>query len=452
MLKAHYHRQKTLYALVIFWAICGALLPSVVAIGVSLVTFILLFRSNDFTKVLLAFTTLLIYSDSRAGMFEFAVNAKIGFILLFALLVISKWKHLKNRSNKLFRYFLPFLIFGIITSFWSHDFTVGIQKSISYGLVFFLVPLVVNAAADKEYFGLDMILYFLVFLTAGLVINLILPDFATLIGRYRGLLGNPNGLGIFLTILYTIYYQVNSKIGLSRKNRNLHFLFLIVFTVSLLLTGSRTSIFALGVFLMFMQLRHFSNVFMVVFFIGFVISYQYLLSALPSVVQSLGLEEYFRLETLEEGSGRFVAWNFAWEKIQEVYFTGGGFGYTEFIYRFNFRELSRLGHQGNAHNSYLTIWLNTGLIGLALYIIGLIRSLLDCSWRSSLALPILFSILFSSFFESWLSASLNPFTPIFLISFTLLFLDKSSGSPKKESLDQEEVPPNTKSSLQGHVG
>ena len=49
-------------------------------------------------------------------------------------------------------------------------------------------------------------------------------------------------------------------------------------------------------------------------------------------------------------------------------------GATELLYKENYQLLSRLGHQGNAHNSFLTIWYDTGIIGLLGFITGLLLS------------------------------------------------------------------------------
>lgn len=171
-------------------------------------------------------------------------------------------------------------------------------------------------------------------------------------------------------------------------------------------------------------------------FLFFIIGYEYFLIQLPQLIGFFGLEEYFRIETLEEGSGRFVAWNFAWERIQDVFFVGGGFGHTEFVFDLYSDQLSKLGHQGNAHNSYLTIWLDTGLIGIVLFLFGLVRAIANSVAGSSYTLPIMYGVLFSTFFESWLSASLNPFTSLFLISLTSLAVANSYQG--NESLIQKE--------------
>jgi hypothetical protein len=54
------------------------------------------------------------------------------------------------------------------------------------------------------------------------------------------------------------------------------------------------------------------------------------------------------------------------------------------------------------------------------YIAALVRSFYAGYKRSPSAIPALFAILFSAFFESWLTASLNPFTIQCIIIMTML--------------------------------
>jgi len=154
---------------------------------------------------------------------------------------------------------------------------------------------------------------------------------------------------------------------------------------------------------------------------GFIlIGYEVLFQNFELIVKSLGLDDYFRIKTLETGSGRNIAWTFAWEKIQENFFFGKGFAYDELLYSSHYEELSIKGHQGNAHNSFLTIWINTGVFGLFFFIRAILATFFVAAKNSRYAFPILFAVAFSANFESWLAASLNPFTFLFLMMMTIL--------------------------------
>ena len=436
MILDHLKNYRDLYGITLVWLLLGAALPKLLAAGVVVVSYLLILRTRDLSKIFFSFLTILIFSDSRSRVFAFAETAKIGIVLLLLCFIIINWEEFKNVPNKVFTFFLPFLFFAVTASIWSENNLVSIQKSLSYSIVFFIVPLLfVRSNDENSSFKRDLIVYFFLVLTAGLLVHLVLPNFTTLVGRYRGLLGNPNGLGIFLTVMFSIVYLIRNKIGKAFEEDGFRYMFYLVFIVSLLLSGSRTSLISIVIFLLFNKLRYLSNSVAILLFIGLVFSYEILISNLPAMIEYLGFAEYFRLDTIEEGSGRFIAWNFAWIQIQNVFFAGGGFGHTEYIFTQFYNELSRLGHQGNAHHSFLTIWLDTGLIGIVLFALGLFRSVYKSIGASPYALPIIFSILFSAFFESWLAASLNPFTSLFLIALTLM-MTKDSQNSNDQTLDE----------------
>jgi O-antigen ligase len=153
-----------------------------------------------------------------------------------------------------------------------------------------------------------------------------------------------------------------------------------------------------------------------------VISYEFILLNMFDLLHAAGLGKFFRFETIEGGSGRLVAWQEAWRHIQRNFYLGKGFYYDEYLFnlpRIAFK-LSRAGHQGGVHNVFLTFWLNTGLFGLILYFGGLIVTVIRASKWSRLAVPVLFAALFLANFESWLVASLNPFTIQLFIILTIL--------------------------------
>ena len=368
----------------------------------------------------------LLFSDSYLIPLSFAATAKIGSILILLIYILSNFDQFKLFNNKVFLYFLPFLAYAVLASSWSTEPFTALQKSVSYGIVFFCIPLLFQRALSQNPdFKRDLICGYGVFLFAGIGLWLISPDAGTLAGRFRGLMGNPNGMGTLSTVLVIMVFILRREQKNAPRIDNQTWAFFLVSTgISLFLCGSRTALFAIILFFVFNRLRYFTNFGTLALFVGILLSYNYILTNLPIIITALGLEEYLRLDTLEEGSGRFIAWNFAWEQIQYNYFIGGGFGYTEYIYKEFYHYLSQLGHQGNAHNSYLTLWLDTGLVGILLYALGFMRSVFVASKASFFAFPVFYAILFSANFESWLAASLNPFTSLFLISLVLLLQQK----------------------------
>ncbi|MBT6514044.1 MAG: O-antigen ligase family protein, partial [Crocinitomicaceae bacterium] len=185
-------------------------------------------------------------------------------------------------------------------------------------------------------------------------------------------------------------------------------------------TGSRGALMSLIVLILLNEIFKLSpwiGLLLIVLFVGI---YEFLINYLISTMIDLGLKEELRLDKIEEASGRIIAWTFAWNNIQDSFFIGQGFGYDRHLTRINFMKLSKLGHEGGVHNSFLMIWLNTGLLGLIAWLRGMFLVVIKGSKKSKVAIPILISVFLSAFFEGWFVGSLNPFTPFFLIIMTVL--------------------------------
>jgi O-antigen ligase len=211
-----------------------------------------------------------------------------------------------------------------------------------------------------------------------------------------------------------------------------YFIAAIILT-SVLLSSSRNCLGSILVFLFFIRFYKISYYYGFIIVIISAIIFQFINENLISIINSLGLGEYMRVEHLDDGSGRIVAWAFAWAEIQRNFFIGQGFGYDKQYFAAHREFLMSLGHQGGVHNSYLTVWLNTGLIGLILFLVAYIRMFIKAASINYLAIPTMFAIMFSISFESWASSSLSPFTVIFLLIITLLQYDKNE-NPAEENL------------------
>ncbi|PCJ83885.1 MAG: hypothetical protein COA57_10375 [Flavobacteriales bacterium] len=201
--------------------------------------------------------------------------------------------------------------------------------------------------------------------------------------------------------------------------------------LSLVLSQARTSLFTVLIFFFFNYLYKYSAFLGFLIFLISMFIYQVVLNNIIEIILFLNLEEYLRIDTIEGGSGRYMAWDLAWKNIQKNFFIGKGFVFATDLFHRNYVPLSKLGHEGGVHNSYLNFWLDTGLIGLILYIGGFFMLFIKAAKRNKVALPIMYAVLFSITFESWLTASLNPFTIIFVMIVTLFFIDNESVS--KES-------------------
>ena len=235
----------------------------------------------------------------------------------------------------------------------------------------------------------------------------------------RGVFGNPNGLGIFSTLMLVLVVSGREYFkGFFSKN-DLRWM-VIPIMAAVILSGSRTSIMAAILFLLFVRFFRSSP------FLGFIVllvagvAVELISHNVAAIVEALGLSGYFRIETLDEGSGRYVAWAFAWEAIQERFWLGRGFAFDEWIMDVNQDFLNTLGHQGGVHNTYLILWLNTGLLGLLAFFRAFFLLFIRAAKHTPVAIPAMLLVMFSIALESWLAASLNPFTILLLTSLVLM--------------------------------
>lgn len=413
--------QAKFYLLLLLWVIIGIYGDVLVYGFIPLI--LILFRMNErYQEIFLGFVLILILSDNLEPQMAFAKTFKnLNIVLLFAFFIsdINNFKPV----NRLFVSFIPFFLMAIFClTFAGPNFSSGIQKTLSYILLFISVPNYVVRIYKEQ--GVDFLKNLLFLLLTLIIVGFLLRFISLNIafshgGRFRGLFGNPNGMGIFCILVFVLFSVVNAKYD-EAFSRTEKWIFYGVIFVSVYLTGSRTALLAIVLFIIFKYAYAYSP------FIGFflfmisLLITEYLSVNFISIIRSLGLSSYFRLDTLDQGSGRLIAWEFAWQNIKKSMMVGQGFAYDEFLMRANAGELTKLGHEGGVHNTYLIIWLNTGLIGLLLFLRGIVVMFIQASKNTTLAFPVLFTVLFSINFEPWLAASLNPYTILFLTILTIM--------------------------------
>ena len=383
-------------------------------------TLIMLKYKNRYMEMIMVFSLLLCLADSRHHMFDFAKIIKDIALVILSLFVFIDSSQFKERS-KLFMPFALFLLLSFVLSARHPDPLGSFQKILSYTLLLVAVPnyFLRELNIDGAFFMRNMVWFYVVILLFGLFLSLPMPEITYLQERYCGLLGNPNSIGTFCTLLVIL-------ITLTRHHypgifsRNQLYLMIGIILISVLLSRSRNCIFSILIFLFFTRFYKISHLygFIIVIFIALI--FQVINENLVYIINSLGLGTYLRVEQLEDGSGRLLAWNFAWQEIQNNFWIGRGFAYEEYLFKLNADMLSALGHQGGVHNTYLAIWLNTGLLGLILFLIGFFRIFFTAAIKNYLAIPVLFTLVFSINFEPWFQSSLNPFTIMALLIITLL--------------------------------
>ncbi|MEM7161961.1 MAG: O-antigen ligase family protein [Bacteroidota bacterium] len=418
------------------WLIVGMFFGPLYLIFIP-ITALLLLRKNYFLELLLGFWFILILSDSVIFNLSFAKTFKPIFILLVAFCLIVRHRDFFQFKNRIFLSFLPFIVWSFFVIAFSNDVLVCFQKTLSYSLILLVVPYFSIWAIEneKENFFRGVIWFGAFIIIGCLIYALFSGESAFLEGRFRGFFGNANAIGIFSMLLF-IFFELSlsySK-GLFSKYEK-WFLYFLILGI-LLYSQTRSAIFAVTIYLFFSRVYSILPIAGIAIIASIAFFYQDILGLLEKAVFLFNLEEFFRWETLAQGSGRTQAWKHAMKEINSSFssFTfGQGFNYTENLFKEDFRVLSQKGHLGNAHQSFLTFWLDTGIIGLILYCVAFLTLFFRMARKSVLAFPIFYAIVFSVSFESWLTASLNPFTILFIMILTVLSLGKEN----KEELVEE---------------
>lgn len=406
--------------LLLTWAIVGIYGSFLVYPFILGSLFLLKLNGRD-KEIFLGFIFVLICSDNLEPSMKWAGTIKnLYILLLFGFFLLDR----RNFRGKLdfIQPYIPFFVTAVICLYWSATPVVAVQKTLSYFLLFLTIPNYVSHLYHKHggAFFRDLLWFFVFILITSLVLKYWKPEIAISHGeRLRGIFGNPNGIGIFIIVSFIFFHLVKSYFS-NLIGRQEIFLIYFIFLITAYWSGSRTCLVAIFSFLLLHQ------VFKIHPFIGFLTFFLIsffstaIMNGMIELLISFGMGESLRLENIEEGSGRLIAWAFAWENIQQSLILGKGISYDEHLMRSNYETLSRLGHEGGVHNTYLILWLNTGLIGLIFYFKAFFQYFIRASKLSTYALPAMLTLMFSINFEPWMASSLNPFTCMYLTVIVLM--------------------------------
>lgn len=385
---------------------------------------VLYFKSRElWPEIFFGMLIVFVFSDMEHDMFprmKVFKSAKNLYVLAVAAIFLLETYRYQPLS-RVFNIFTPFFFYSIFPLVFSNSIFVGVQKTVSYALLFLVVPNWVLYCYRRQ--GWDFFRNLIWFMTAILLAGTVFAQFgielASIGGRFRGIFGNPNGLAIYcylMLMLVMIITSINTRLFTWLERAAI----IAIIGYYLLKTGSRSG---LAASLMFIAFHRFFSYSAWLGFIGLIITFigvEVISTNFEAIVIALGLEEYFRLGTLKEGSGRYFAWEFAWGYVQKYFVFGGGFANDEFIMRSNRLYLESMGHQGGVHNTYLSMWLNVGLLGLLIYLRSLALLFIKASKKVPMSLAVLFSALFSIMYESWLVGSLNPYTIVLVMIMTVV--------------------------------
>jgi len=429
------------------WIVVAAFAPPLLYLILPVSVF-LMRRSELWPDMLFGFIICLVFSDMHESITAMAVMKTAKYTYIIALSVIFLMDRARMMPlSRVFGIFLPFFIYALFPIVASPVPILSLAKTLSYALLYLVVPNYV--LFNFRRYGWDFMKQLMLFITLILVTQKLMPHLAPeawsyVEDRFRGYFGNPNGLAIFCYLTFLLFAVIN-HLRPALFSRTAKVAIYLVIIYYLFICGSRTSLMATIMFVLFIRFFAISPFLGLLVFAGFIGLYEVLSNNLPAIITSLGLQDYLRVNTLEDGSGRYVAWHFAWEQLNSggFFLFGGGFYNDEVIMQKNFQLLSRMGTQGGVHNTYLSFWLDVGIVGLLIFFRSLFLLFIKAWKRTPLAPAILFSVLFSILYESWLVASLNPYTILFLIILTIISEDDIILSKEEHLVVEEEPAPLT---------
>ena len=418
------------------WVVIGNIFPplNLVFVPICLLVF---YRAEKTDMMIFALILILTLGDSRQASLSFFKDLRVVALITIALISFFEISRAKYQINKLFLFILPFILFSFLslansTHFGMPELAMGALKTISFALIyFFALHFLPYHIGHIPTFLKDLVRYGNLVVIIGIVLYFVNPDLVIFKNSFRfsGIFGNPNGLGIWVILMIPIYvYYFDLVPGESRAFKIFSFGGLILM---LLLSSSRNSLFSISLFLLLYSAFRASIYRMLFILLGIIPLVGLIIYgvSIDEIIKFFDLQVYFRLENLESGSGRVYAWAWARELIEKAPILGQGFYFEEYIFK---REmpfhLVLTGHEGTTHNLYLGLLLNTGIVGFTLFFsfMGILISRIQ-NFRFGIAY--LAMVLFSSFFESWLLASLNAYTIVFLIMISIL-LNPAIAQPK----------------------
>lgn len=361
----------------------------------------------------------LLLSDSRILSLSFVAEIKPIISILFYL-AISIFLYKNNYYKRPIRIYLYyyFIFFSFLSLIYGFNFIV-FQKTISYLLLFLIVPNYFLVLFNKKNILILLCYFLLAILLAGGIFYFINPDLVFLKGRFRGIFGNPNGLGIYCLLFFFIFHLLTKSDKDFIPNK-IKLLINFIIIINILFSQSRSCLFAIFIFYAFNFLLNYSPSIAIFFSLFSIVIFGFISVNFYDTIKYLNIDNFIRINTFENASGRYIAWSYLFNQFNiENIFIGNGIGSTEILFNNKYSFLSKLGHEGNAHNSFLTIWYDTGFFGLLSFIAFISNNFIFFK-NFNKNIPIFFGIFLSAFFESWLSASLNPFTILFLIILVLI--------------------------------
>ena len=409
---------QSIFSPVIFILAAGVLGGFMAASGL-LVLMLIFSRDTVLESLLVLLIVTFLLGDNFKGTFAFMQNFRFVMVLV-SFLYLLKYHVI---SNNLANYILPFTMVAFcVTMLFSPLGIAAVLRSLGFwlvGLVIFKLANLLylnNSQRTAEILILTLVCYFAVN-----IILVFLPlESTSLRGRFKGLAGNPNGLALIAMFSYGLLWLLKEREETAFK-KSFFLAFRIVLLLIVLLTGSRTALLSIITFELILRLIHnkvllFRLMTIVIFFLLF---FDVIVNS--SFFEAYSFFDFLRFDTLSTASGRTEVWQVAWEEVKNAPFFGNGLLYDQyFIDDYVARNIGEnvARHWGAVWSSYLSLLLDVGFMGCIAYGYFWIE-VFRKSHDKNIAIAFTAMCLLSGITESWMAASMNPFTPMMFLFWAI---------------------------------
>jgi O-antigen ligase len=378
--------------------------------------------------------------------FSYAINS-ISIILLFVFFFTDskdnikyKFKTLKN--NKIVVIYVLFFLAQLLGMFYTQNTTTGWVKIQQFLPVFFLPLIAFSEKFSRNQFILN-VEFLKVFFTLFFIMYLIFHVFVENqpIGTFVFIVIN-NKLGMsqfYLAVILLIPFlhclnQIEHK-----ENRSYNLILSIFFFFCLIILKNKTTIFILGLTLLFKAFLFLKNKFTIIKTIGIVslligvfLSTIFFVPGLKKKFAIIAKTTDFNIETIITKNKvthtkntlehRVLINNIALKEIKKSFLFGVGTGdYLDLLY-FNYKKIyfkQGIRERYNNHNQYFSEFLKTGVFGGVLFIVLIFLLLKSASNKDVFFVYLIMFFSIACFFESYLERQHG----ILIFSFILpLFL------------------------------
>lgn len=311
--------------------------------------------------------------NSTEGDVIFQIIFSLIFLISILLIIIRQQKAINLIKND--KFLILLLLLTLLSIFWSPAPGISMKRIIAV-LGTSVYGYYLASRYNLNQF-LNLISCSLAFISVlSLVTILLIPEYGISTGghagEWRGIFTHKNHLGRYAclgALVFIIQF-------LLKKYRILNLLLFLICLVEVVFSSSQT---ALIIFLIILLI--------IPFFVVFKSDKNLLVSLAMFILLALGSAFIIFIKYSNEifnafgrdltFTGRTLIWETVYQKIQEHYFLGygyggfwlGWFGESSYIWRTNGWEVP------HAHNGILELWLQLGLIGVALFLLSLIFSL-----------------------------------------------------------------------------